>query len=102
VTDPIGFKALYETDPYIHIRDGVAYPAVLAITGANDPRVAPWIVAKFAARLQAATSSGRPVLLRVDYDAGHGALGASRAQTQELITDEYSFLFWQLDQPISP
>jgi prolyl oligopeptidase len=96
VTDPVGFKALYETDPYIHIRDGVAYPAVLAITGANDPRVAPWIVAKFAARLQAATSSGRPVLLRVDYDAGHGALGASRAQTQALITDEYSFLFWQL------
>jgi prolyl oligopeptidase len=99
VTDPVGFKALYETDPYIHIRDGVAYPAVLAITGANDPRVAPWIVAKFAARLQAATSSGRPVLLRVDYDAGHGALGASRAQTQALITDEYAFLFWQLGAP---
>jgi prolyl oligopeptidase len=99
VTDPVGFKALYETDPYIHIQDGVAYPAVLAITGANDPRVAPWIVAKFAARLQAATSSGRPVLLRVDYDAGHGALGASRAQTQALITDEYAFLFWQLDEP---
>jgi len=96
VTDPVGFKALYETDPYIHIRDGVAYPAVLAITGANDPRVAPWIVAKFAARLQAATSSGKPVLLRVDYDAGHGNLGASRAQTQSLITDEYAFLLWQL------
>ena len=102
VTDPVGFKALYDTDPYIHIRDGVAYPALLAITGANDPRVAPWIVAKFAARLQAATSSGRPVLLRVDYDAGHGALGASREQTQALITDEYAFLFWQLDQPIAP
>ncbi|MGA7201532.1 MAG: prolyl oligopeptidase family serine peptidase [Candidatus Cybelea sp.] len=101
VTDPVGFKALYETDPYIHIRDGVAYPAVLAITGANDPRVAPWIVAKFAARLQAATSSGRPVLLRVDYDAGHGALGASRTQTQALITDEYAFLFWQLGEPIT-
>ncbi len=99
VTDPVGFKALYATDPYIHIRDGVAYPAVLAVTGANDPRVAPWIVAKFAARLQAATSSGRPVLLRVDYDAGHGALGASRRQTQALITDEYSFLFWQLNEP---
>ena len=101
VTDPVGFKALYETDPYVHIRDGVPYPAVLAITGANDPRVAPWIVAKFAARLQAATSSGRPVLLRVDYDAGHGALGASRAQTQALVTDEYGFLFWQLDAPIA-
>jgi len=59
---------------------------VLAITGANDPRVAPWIVAKFAARLQAATSSGKPVLLRVDYDAGHGYLGSSRAQAQALAT----------------
>jgi prolyl oligopeptidase len=99
VKDPVGFKALYATDPYVHVKDGVAYPAVLAITGANDPRVAPWIVAKFAARLQAATASGKPVLLRVDYDAGHGNLGASRAQAQALATDEYSFLLWQLGDP---
>lgn len=96
ITNPVGWNALYGTDAYLHIKDGVAYPAVLAITGANDPRVAPWIVAKFAARLQAATSSGKPVLLRVDYDAGHGLLGSSRAQAQGLIADEYAFLFWQL------
>jgi prolyl oligopeptidase len=96
IANRVGWNALYSTDPYVHVRDGVAYPAVLAITGANDPRVAPWIVAKFAARLQAATSSGNPVLLRVDYDAGHGMLGSSRAQAQQLITDEYAFLFWQL------
>ncbi|MBV8636557.1 MAG: prolyl oligopeptidase family serine peptidase [Candidatus Eremiobacteraeota bacterium] len=99
VTDPVGFKALYATDAYVHIKDGVAYPAVLAITGANDPRVSPWIVAKFAARLQAATSSGKPVLLRVDYDAGHGMLGSSRAQAESLATDEYSFLLWQFGDP---
>lgn len=99
ITDQTGWNALYATDPYVHIKDGVAYPAVLAVTGANDPRVAPWIVAKFAARLQAATSSSRPVLLRVDYDAGHGMLGSSRAQAQALVTDEYSFLFWQLGDP---
>jgi prolyl oligopeptidase len=99
ITDPIGFKALYATDPYEHVKDGVAYPAVLAITGANDPRVAPWIVAKFAARLQAATASGKPVLLRVDSDAGHGMLGSSRAQAQALTIDEYAFLFWQLGAP---
>ena len=58
---------------YNHIVDGTAYPAVLLMTGANiDPRVAPWIFAKMAARLQAATSSGKRVLLRVDYSAGHG------------------------------
>jgi prolyl oligopeptidase len=99
ITNQVGWNALYSTDPYVHIKDGVAYPAVLAVTGANDPRVAPWIVAKFAARLQAATSSGKPVLLRVDYDAGHGYLGSSRAQAQALTTDIDAFLFWQLGDP---
>ena len=99
VANKVGWGALYATDAYLHVKDGVAYPAVLAITGANDPRVAPWIVAKFAARLQAASSSGKPVLLRVDFDAGHGYLGSSRAQAQALTTDEYAFLFWQLGDP---
>jgi prolyl oligopeptidase len=99
IANKVGWDALYGTDPYVHVKDGVAYPAVLAVTGANDPRVAPWIVGKFAARLQAATSSGKPVLLRVDYDAGHGYLGSSRAQAQALTTDEFSFLFWQLGDP---
>src|SRR6476661_674085 len=67
-----GFKALLEMSPYVHVKDGVAYPAVLLTTGFNDPRVDAWEAAKMAARLQAVTSSGRPVLLRVDYDAGHG------------------------------
>jgi len=96
IANKTGWDALYATDPYVHVKDGAAYPAVLAVTGANDPRVAPWIVGKFAARLQAATSSGKPVLLRVDYDAGHGFLNSSRTQAQLLTTDEYSFLFWQL------
>jgi len=98
-TDRVGFKALYETDAYVQMKPGVAYPAVLAITGANDPRVAPWIVAKFAAKLQASTISGKPVLVRVDFDAGHGLLGSSRAQAEAFTTDEYSFLFWQLGDP---
>ena len=96
IANKTGWEALYGTDAYLHVQDRVPYPAVLAITGANDPRVSPWIVAKFAARLQAASSSGKPVLLRVDFDAGHGYLGSSRAQAQALSTDEMSFLFWQL------
>ena len=95
-----GFKALYAMDAYQHIVKGVKYPAVMAVTGINDPRVAPWQPAKFAARLQAATASGRPVLLRVDYDAGHGLLAASRAQTIALLTDEFSFLMWQCGSPL--
>jgi prolyl oligopeptidase len=95
-----GFSALYMMDAYQHIVDGRSYPAVLAVTGINDPRVAPWHPAKFVARLRVASASGRPVLLRVDYDAGHGLLAASRAQRIALLTDEYSFLMWQCGSPL--
>jgi prolyl oligopeptidase len=86
-------------DAYQHVRPGVAYPAVLLITGFNDPRVAPWELAKFYAALRAATTSRRPVLLRVDYDAGHGFLAASREQSDRLLADQYSFLLWQFGDP---
>jgi prolyl oligopeptidase len=90
-----GFKALLAMDAYQHVKDGVAYPAVLVTTGVNDPRVSAWIPAKFAARLQAATSSKKPILLYVDFDAGHG-LGSTRDQAVAQKADEYSFLLWQL------
>jgi prolyl oligopeptidase len=90
-----GFKALLAMDAYHKIRDGVKYPAVLLTTGINDPRVEPWMSAKMAARLQAATASGKPVLLRVDYDAGHG-FGSTKRQRNEQNADIYAFLFEQL------
>jgi|SRR5580700_748999 prolyl oligopeptidase len=95
----VGFKALYAMDAYEHVVPGTAYPAVMLITGYNDPRVASWELAKFTARLQTSTTSGRPILLRVDYDAGHGFLAASRQQSEELLTDEYAFLLWQCGDP---
>lgn len=94
---PEGFKALYAMDAYLHVKKGVPYPAVLLTTGANDPRVAPWEPAKMAAKLQADTSSGKPVLLRVDYEAGHGA--DTKGQEDRLLADEDAFLFWQLGVP---
>jgi prolyl oligopeptidase len=54
-----------------------------------------WQPAKMAARLQAATSSGKPVLLRVDFDAGHG-LGSTKSQVEAELADQYAFLLWQL------
>jgi prolyl oligopeptidase len=90
-----GFKALLAMDAYQKVKDGVKYPAVLLTTGINDPRVEPWMSAKMAARLQAATTSGRPVLLRVDYDAGHG-FGSTKHQRNEQTADVYAFLFQQL------
>jgi prolyl oligopeptidase len=92
-----GFKALLAVDAVQHVKDGTAYPATLLTTGINDPRVAPWQPGKMAARLQAANIGGRPVLLRVDYDAGHG-MGSTRTQRDELA-DQLAFMFWQTGDP---
>jgi prolyl oligopeptidase len=94
-----GFDALYAMSPYDHVKKGTAYPAVMLMTGANDPRVNPWQMDKMAARLEAATSSGKPVLLRVDYAGGHNVIGATRAQEEDTFADIFSFLLWQLDVP---
>ena len=90
-----GFQALLAMDAYHKVKNGVKYPAVLLTTGINDPRVEPWMSAKMAARLQAASASGKPILLRVDYDAGHG-FGSTKKQRNEQNADIYAFLFQQL------
>jgi prolyl oligopeptidase len=89
-----GFEDLYAMSSYAHVRDQVRYPAVMLTTGINDPRVTPWEAAKMTARLQAATNSGKPVLLRVDYQAGHG-IGNTKNQREVEMADEFSFLLWQ-------
>jgi prolyl oligopeptidase len=94
ISEEAGYRALKLIDSYQAVKDGVAYPAVLLTTGVTDPRVGPFHVAKMAARLQAATSSGKPVLLRVDFDAGHG-IGSTRAQQDREAADTYAFLLWQ-------
>jgi prolyl oligopeptidase len=97
VATPEGFKNLYAMDSYMHVDSGVDYPAVLITTGLNDPRVAPWEPAKLAARLLA-TDPKRPVLLRVDEEAGHG-IGSTKAQTDRLWADVFSFIFWRARWP---
>lgn len=93
-----GFEDLYAMDAYLHVRNGVSYPAVLLTTGMQDPRVAPWMPAKMAARLQAASASGKPVLLQVNYQEGHG-YGNTRKQDEEDYADWASFFFWQVGMP---
>jgi prolyl oligopeptidase len=90
-----GFRALLAMSSYHQVKDGVKYPAVLLTHGVNDPRVEVWHSSKMAARLLAASTSGKPVLLRLDYDAGHG-LGSTKAQQQAERADMYAFLLWQL------
>ena len=98
ITDPDGFKGLYEMDAYQHVKDGTPYPAVLLTTGANDPRVAPWEAGKMTARLQAATSGKKPILMRVEFDAGHG-IGSTRKQRDDETADTYAFILWQTGDP---
>lgn len=94
ISEEKGYRALKLIDSYQAVKDGVAYPAVLLTTGVTDPRVAPFHVGKMTARLQKATSSGKPILLRVDFDAGHG-IGSTRAQQDREAVDTYAFLLWQ-------
>jgi prolyl oligopeptidase len=95
---PDGFKNLYEDSAYYHVKDGTHYPAIMLTTGMNDPRVVSWEPGKMTARLQAATA-GKPVLLRVDYQGGHGGWGATRSQMDEVEADQWSFLLWQFSEP---
>ena len=88
-----GFKNLYAMDSIRHIKPGVTYPAIMISTGLNDPRVAPWIPAEFAAALEASGDTN-PVLLRVDEKAGHG-IGSTRAQGDLLTADWIAFTFWR-------
>lgn len=94
VTTRDGLRALLIVDSYLRVRDGVDYPAVLLTTGMNDPRVPSWQPAKMTARLQAASSSGRPVLLRVEEHGGHG-FGSTQRQRDEELADELAFLLQQ-------
>jgi prolyl oligopeptidase len=95
VKDPVQYKALGAYSPYHHVKDGAPYPAVLLFTGVNDGRVNPFQSKKMTARLQKASSSENPILLRVEYKGGHG-MGRNLEQEIEESTDIYAFLFDQL------
>jgi prolyl oligopeptidase len=95
VKDPALFRALYAYSPYHHVVDGVAYPAILLTTGANDPRVDPYNSRKMTARLQAASASTRPILLRASDDVGHG-IGSPLGAVIDEETDSYAFIMNEL------
>jgi prolyl oligopeptidase len=93
------FAWLYAYSPYHHVTPGVEYPAILIMTADRDTRVDPMHAKKMAALLQAEAANGRsrqrPILLRIETKAGHGAGKPITKQIEEQ-TDIYSFLFWQL------
>jgi len=96
VTTVDGFHDLLAMSAYDHVTTA-PYPAMIFTTGLSDRRTAPWQVAKMAARLQASTTSGRPILLRSDSQ-GHGMIRVASAQEEE-YADVFTFMLWQLGEP---
>jgi prolyl oligopeptidase len=94
VKDPTQFWALRAYSPYHNVIDGVPYPAVLLTAGEKDPRVDAYHARKMAARLQAATSSGLPVLLSTS-GGGHG-VGSGLEERISTLADAFTFLFREL------
>ena len=95
VKDEAQYRALRAYSPFHNVKDGTPYPAVLFMTGANDPRVDPYHSRKMVARLQAATSADRPILLRASADTGHG-MGTPLAAEIEETSDLLSFLLHEV------
>ncbi len=98
VTREDEFHALLAASSYHALTEGRRYPAMLLTHGVNDIRVDVWQSSKFAAKAQALKSQVRPVLMRLDYEAGHGS-GSSRAQSQQRQADVWAFLLWQFGLP---
>jgi prolyl oligopeptidase len=93
--DPEHFKWLYAYSPYHRVVDGTAYPAVLMTAGESDSRVHPLHARKMAAALQSATTSGYPILVRVERSAGHGQ-GKPRSSVVDELTDMWCFVLSEL------
>jgi prolyl oligopeptidase len=97
VTDSVECKALYEMDGMQHVKKGVKYPAVMGVGGWTDPRVVVWQPGKFVAAAQHASISGKPVLMKVNYDNGH--FTEDREVTYANFADQYAFVMWQCGHP---
>ncbi len=85
------FEALYAYSPLHNLKPGTAYPATLITTADHDDRVVPAHSFKFAAALQAAHAGDKPVLIRIETKAGHGA-GKPTTKVIEEVADRFAFL----------
>ncbi|MFD1468845.1 prolyl oligopeptidase family serine peptidase [Hymenobacter caeli] len=97
VKDSVQCRGLYEMDAFQHVKAGTKYPAVLCVGGMNDPRVIVWQPGKFAAALQAASTSGKPVLMQVNYDNGH--FTEDKKVAFRNFANMYAFALWQAGHP---
>jgi prolyl oligopeptidase len=93
VKDETELKALAEMDGLSHVVKGTAYPAVMGVGGWNDPRVPAWQPGKFVAAVQVASSSKKPVLMKINYDDGH--FTEEKTVTFKNFAGQFAFLLWQ-------
>ncbi len=92
--DTTYFEYMLSYSPYDNIRE-TEYPEVLITTGLNDPRVAYWEPAKFAARLRALKTDDNLLLLKTNMDAGHAGASGRYDYLKEVAFD-YAFLLDRL------
>jgi prolyl oligopeptidase len=97
VKDSVECNALFEMDGMHHVVKGTKYPAVICVAGWNDSRVVAWQPGKFAAALQNATSSEKPVLMKINYDNGH--FTEDKNVTYANFADQFAFVMWQCGHP---
>ena len=89
------YFSMMESDALLHIQKGTIYPAMLVVTGWDDLRVNSWQGGKFAAAAQNATISGKPILLKVNFNGGHfGDMTNKQAAIKEQAA-KYAFILWQ-------
>jgi len=89
------FFSMLESDAVLHIQKEIKYPAMLVITGWEDQRTSSWQCGKFAAAAQNATASGKPVLLKVNYNGGHFGDATDKQTAMKEQAKKYAFVLWQ-------
>jgi prolyl oligopeptidase len=97
VKNSIECKALYEMDGMQHVVKGMKYPAIICVGGWNDSRVPTWQPGKFAAALQNASASGKPVLMKVNYNSGHSTEDRNVGYINS--ANQLAFVLWQCGHP---
>ncbi len=99
VDDPDDFAALSKYSPYHQVRQGVAYPAIMIVSGDADRNCNPLHARKMTARLQAANISEHPIFLDYSKFRGHSPV-LPLGERIEALTDRMAFLCDQLELPV--
>jgi oligopeptidase B len=96
IKDPKAYDYMMSYSPYDNV-GRKAYPALLATGGLSDGRVTYWEPEKWTARLRESTTSGKPILLKINMDAGHGGASGRFDFLKEIALD-YAFAVWAVEK----